>query len=265
MASWRPRTRCIARLTVSRTGRPPSGLSKGHPPEGAPQACHGTTTSSLKLGRRASLPFPSQRSGHGGRLGWTAVHRTLGHVPSIDRRIDVAVMMRTTVRARPLPHRDRHFRHLVSTLGADLAAWIPTGHHEDRLSPLRRLVFSLPPEFVKAHIRNLPSKLMIFEHSSYIEILNGNDVKLLHEQGSQLVQGILSDIRDARMKPRDAPVGLVHNRHLRGVLGDLPHPGKLLSFDRIEWLAQCRIRRLYSGRIRFLASYCRCHSAHAQW
>ena len=43
----------------------------------------------------------------------------------------------------------------------------------------------------------------------------------------------------------------VHNRHLRGVLGDLPNPGKLLAFDRVEWLVQCRIRRLYSGRTRF--------------
>ena len=51
---------------------------------------------------------------------------------------------------------------------------------------------------------------MVFEHSGHIEILNGHDVKPLHEQGSQLVQGILSDIRDARMKPRDAPVGLAH-------------------------------------------------------
>ena len=143
-ASWRHGAPGLAvSLVLGSPGPvgPRSGLSKGHPPEGAPQACHGTTTSSLKLGRRAGLPFPSQRSGPGGRLGWTAVHRTLGHFPSIDRRIDVAVMMRTTVRARPLPHRERHFRHLVSARRTRFASGIPTVHHDDRLSSLRRLVF----------------------------------------------------------------------------------------------------------------------------
>ena len=41
------------------------------------------------------------------------------------------------------------------------------------------------------------------------------------------------------------------HRHLRGVLGDLQHSGERIAFDSVELLAQCRIRRLYSGRTRF--------------
>ncbi len=119
-------------------------------------------------------------------------------------------MMGLTLRTRPRPHRERHARHFVSTLGADLTAWIPTVHPDDRLSPLRRLIFSLPPEFAKAHIRKLLSELMIFEHSSHVEILNGNYVKPLHEQGSPLVQGIRPDRRNPGIQPGQTALRFLH-------------------------------------------------------
>ncbi len=129
--------------------------------------------------------------------------------------------MDLALRARPLPHRERHARHLLSTLGADLAARIPTVHYNDRLSPLCRLVFSLPPEFAKAHIRNLPSELVIFEHPGHVEIRNGDHIKSLNAQGSPLVQGIRPDIRNPGMQPGQTALCFLHvlrpgNRHAFG-------------------------------------------------
>jgi len=118
--------------------------------------------------------------------------------------------MDLALRACLLSYRERHLWHLVSTLGADLAARIPTVHHDDRLSPLRRLIFSLPPEFAKAHIRKLLSELMIFEHSGHVEILNGNYVKPLHEQGSPLVQGIRPDRRNPGIQPGQTALRFLH-------------------------------------------------------
>ena len=51
---------------------------------------------------------------------------------------------------------------------------------------------------------------MVFEHPRHVEILDGNDVKPLHEHRGQLVQGIRADIRNLGMQPGDAPLGFLH-------------------------------------------------------
>ena len=84
-------------------------------------------------------------------------------------------MIRPTGRACPLPHREQHF---VPALGADLATRMPTVHdHHHHFAALRGLVFELPPEFAKAHIRNHAGQLVFFQHPRPIQILNGDDVK----------------------------------------------------------------------------------------
>ncbi len=43
----------------------------------------------------------------------------------------------------------------------------------------------------------------------------------------------------------------VNRRHLEAVRGHLQHPGKRISFDRVELLTQCRIGGLWPGWLRF--------------
>jgi hypothetical protein len=71
---------------------------------------------------------------------------------SMNRGVDVAVMVHVTGWAHPLSHGEGQAPHFVATPREDLAAWIPTTHHHDRLASLRRLMLQLTAKFAKTHI-----------------------------------------------------------------------------------------------------------------
>jgi hypothetical protein len=84
----------------------------------------------------------------------------------MDRRVDVAVMMRVAFWAGPLADAQGHLGDFVTTGRTGFAARIPTAPEGDGLPPLCRLGLARPPKLAKPPIRDGPSPVMIFQQTT---------------------------------------------------------------------------------------------------
>ena len=121
----------------------------------------------------------------------------------IPCRVDVAVVVRTARRAVPYPHRQRQDIEPVPAARAGLARRVKAPDPDERAPALGALVFKQPRELTERGIRHGFRQMMVSYHALRIQVLHAQDLVLVREHGSDLVQGIGPGIGDLRMDPGD--------------------------------------------------------------
>ena len=119
----------------------------------------------------------------------------------IPCRVDVAVVVRTARRAVPYPHRQRQGVEPVPAGRTGLARRVEPADLDEGAPALGALVLKQPREFTERGIRHGFRQMMVSHHALRIQVLHAQDLVLVREHGSDLVQGIGPGIGDLRMDP----------------------------------------------------------------
>lgn len=119
----------------------------------------------------------------------------------IPCRVDVAVVVRTARRAVPYPHRQRQGVEPVPAGRTGLARRVEPADLDEGAPALGALVLKQPREFTERGIRHGFRQMMVSHHALRIQVLHTQDLVLVREHGSDLVQGIGPGIGDLRMDP----------------------------------------------------------------
>ena len=118
-------------------------------------------------------------------------------------------MMRPAFRARPFTHREVLYKRvLVAADAACLARWIEGIHLIDYRSAPCRLVCELAEELRPACIRDGSRQLVVPQHVLDLQMLDRDDLVLVHQLSRELLQGVPTHVSDAfldtvacRMRP----------------------------------------------------------------
>lgn len=90
-----------------------------------------------------------------------------------------------------------HCRMDVPTSGATLRAWEEPVGDSDLFTVPHRLVFEHGAEDSKAGAADVLCERRQLDHSSNVQIFNAQDIELSNEPGGELVQRVLTSVRDA--------------------------------------------------------------------
>ena len=119
----------------------------------------------------------------------------------VSRRVDVAVVVRIARRADPYRHRQRQGVEPVPAGRTGLARRVEPADLDEGAPALGALVLKQPREFTERGIRHGFRQMMVSHHALRIQVLHAQDLVLIREHGSDLVQGIGPGIGDLRMDP----------------------------------------------------------------
>ena len=172
----------------------------------------------------------------------------------VSRRVDVAVVVRTARRAVPRPHRQRQGVEPAPAGRASLARRVEAADLDKGAPTLGALVLKQPCELAERGVRHGFRQMMVSHHALSIQVLHAQDLVLVREHASDLVQGIGPGIGDLRMDPGNPlPLLQVPAARLLAPAGTFPagEPALLprelalifLEMARIPDLAAVRKRR----------------------
>ena len=118
----------------------------------------------------------------------------------IPRRIDVPVVARAAMSARPHSDIERHLVADRTTRRTRLGTRIPTVALDERLSGARGLVFEKPRERSPTRIGDCPSEFMILHHRLHIQIFNAYHLVFVDDATADFMKVVTSGARDALMR-----------------------------------------------------------------
>lgn len=123
----------------------------------------------------------------------------------VDRGVDVAVVDRPTLRARPFPNAQRLLAVSMSARRANLTARIPAADLDESPPIPSRLVFKLSHEFAPTRVRNRLGKTAVLLQSNYVQILDRDRLVFTDDAGRELVQEIFARICNLGVEARKLP------------------------------------------------------------
>ena len=121
----------------------------------------------------------------------------------IFRRVDIPVVSRSAIGARPFADPQRHLLLVASAVATGLAAGKPAVYH-DHLPPVPRgFVLDLPPKLAHAHVGNRAGQAVVLAHASHVQVFQSDDIGLADHGGRGLVQEIRAAGGDTGVNPGD--------------------------------------------------------------
>jgi hypothetical protein len=101
-----------------------------------------------------------------------------------------------TTKTSPFPNTKRQLINDMSTVSTAFRAWKPAVNLDQVSSIPCSFVGQLPDQFTPARITDRARQLMVFHHVPHSQILNRDGLVFSHQSSRQLMQKILSRIRD---------------------------------------------------------------------
>ena len=129
--------------------------------------------------------------------------RLPGGCPHSDifRRVRVAVVPDSAVRARPISNRQRHFRLVRPATRTGLATRKPAVHHDHGSPVPRGFVFDLAAKLAHAHVGDSAGQTVILDHARHVQIFEGDDIGAFHYRSRGLVQEVGAHRRNVGVNP----------------------------------------------------------------
>ena len=114
-------------------------------------------------------------------------------------RVDVPVVVRATMNARPRPNIERHLVADRTTFGTRLGTRIPTVALDECLTSACDLVFEKPRERAPSRVSRGFRKAVVRHDPLHMQVLDDDDLVFVYDASRQLVQVISSGARDTLM------------------------------------------------------------------
>ena len=127
----------------------------------------------------------------------------------IHRRIDVAIMARIALGARPCSNIERHTFANEAASRTGFRAWIPAVALDERLTGTRRLVFEEVCQRGPSSVAGRLRESVVGHYPLHIQVLDADHLVFVDDPSRQFVQEVFADARDALMRAGDQFASLV--------------------------------------------------------
>lgn len=124
-------------------------------------------------------------------------------VANILGRVDIPVVNRAAMSARPRPHIERHAFADRTATRASLRAWEPSTALYKSLTGTRGFVFQKVRQHVPTNVGDSPSEIVVLKHPLHIEVFNGDDLVFVDDSSRKFVKVVFAGARNALMRAGD--------------------------------------------------------------